>query len=148
MKFPPNSETIMEMTPGCNGGNGASVQNIDRTMSGFGDNDPIAASALRLLQEKATKGGSLNAFSAGLHLITDYVSDDLGRVIQQRGPWHEVQLREAGTKVTRIRRVEFTAYDENHETRRATGYRMMLVHEPNRGSISRPIKLFHDRTPQ
>jgi len=65
----------------------------------------------------------------GSHLITDYVSDDLGRVIQQRRPWHEVQLREADTTTTSIRRVEFTAYDdENHETRRATGY--MTGQEP------------------
>ena len=61
--------------------------------------------------------------TAGLHLVTDFVSDALGREVQKRGPWDEVQLRETDTTVTRIRRVAFTAYDdENHETRRATGY--------------------------
>jgi len=59
----------------------------------------------------------------GEHLITDYVSDGLGREVQQRGPWHEVQLREGDTTATAIRRVEFTTYDdEAHEVRRASGY--------------------------
>lgn len=61
--------------------------------------------------------------ATGLHLVTDFVSDALGREVQKRGPWDEVQLRETDTTATRIRRVAFTAYDdENHETRRATGY--------------------------
>lgn len=59
----------------------------------------------------------------GQNLITDFVSDALGRITQERGPWHEVQLRETDTVPTAIRRVQFTAYDdENHETRQASGY--------------------------
>jgi YD repeat-containing protein len=59
----------------------------------------------------------------GEHLITDYVSDGLGRTVQERGPWHEVQLREGDTTATAIRRVEFTTYDdEAHEVRSASGY--------------------------
>jgi YD repeat-containing protein len=66
----------------------------------------------------------------GQNLITDYVSDALGRITQERGPWHEVQLREADTAPTAIRRVQFTAFDdENHETRQAVGY--MTGSEPS-----------------
>jgi RHS repeat-associated protein len=66
----------------------------------------------------------------GQNLITDYVSDALGRITQERGPWHEVQLREEDTAPTAIRRVRFTAYDdENHETRQAVGY--MTGSEPS-----------------
>lgn len=59
----------------------------------------------------------------GEHLITDYVSDAQGRVVQERGPWHEVQLSEWDTTTTAIRRVTFTTYDdEAHEVRNASGY--------------------------
>ncbi|MDP1590494.1 MAG: hypothetical protein Q8M07_22260, partial [Prosthecobacter sp.] len=61
--------------------------------------------------------------SEGEHLVSDFVSDGLGREVQQRGPWHEVQLREGDTTATAIRRVEFTTYDdEAHEVRSASGY--------------------------
>jgi YD repeat-containing protein len=59
----------------------------------------------------------------GEHLITDYVSDAQGRAVQERGPWHEVQLSEWDTTTTAIRRVTFTTYDdEAHEVRNASGY--------------------------
>lgn len=59
----------------------------------------------------------------GLHLITDFIVDSLGRTTQERGPWHEVQLNEADTESTSIRTVQFTAFvDDAHEVRRATGY--------------------------
>ncbi len=66
----------------------------------------------------------------GQNLITDFVSDALGRITQERGPWHEVQLRESDTAPTAIRRVQFTTFDdENHEQRRASGY--MTGSEPS-----------------
>lgn len=59
----------------------------------------------------------------GLHLITDYVNDSQGRILQALGPWHEVQLQEKDTTPTSIRRVQFTAYvDAAHEVRQASGY--------------------------
>src|SRR5258708_15707360 len=59
----------------------------------------------------------------GLHLITDYVNDSQGRVLQIRQPWNQVQLQEMDTEPTSIRTVQFTAYlDSDHEVRTATGY--------------------------
>ncbi len=59
----------------------------------------------------------------GSHLIIDYVNDGLGRIVQSRGPWHDVQLLECDTEVTKIRRVGFIAYlDADHENRYAVGY--------------------------
>ena len=59
----------------------------------------------------------------GLHLVTDYINDGLGRAVQTRGPWNDVQLCECDTTTTPVRRVEFTAFlDETLETRRASGY--------------------------
>lgn len=59
----------------------------------------------------------------GLHLVTDYISDSLGRVVQERGPWHEVQIDLRDTSATPVRRVQYTVYnDVAHEVRRAQGY--------------------------
>jgi hypothetical protein len=36
----------------------------------------------------------------GLHLISDFITDALGRVTQARGPWHDVQLHGKDTEAT------------------------------------------------
>ncbi len=59
----------------------------------------------------------------GLHLVTDVLSDQLGRTLRELGPWHEVQLRLEDAEPTWLRRVQFTTYnDVAHETRQAEGW--------------------------
>jgi RHS repeat-associated protein len=59
----------------------------------------------------------------GLHLISDFIIDSLGRALQSRGPVHDVQLQPTDTATTSIRTVQFSAYlDATNETRQPTGY--------------------------
>lgn len=56
----------------------------------------------------------------GLNLVTDYESDDKGRIIQELGPAHVVDLNGVATT---IRRATWTVYDDaNHIVRTASGY--------------------------
>jgi len=56
----------------------------------------------------------------GLNLVTDYEHDDQGRIVQELGPSHEIDL---GGVATTIRRATWTVYDdETHITRAAQGY--------------------------
>jgi RHS repeat-associated protein len=57
----------------------------------------------------------------GLHLVSDYEFDDLGRQTQSLGPEHEVDL--GGEDPTPIRLAEWTLYqDEAHREWRSSGY--------------------------
>lgn len=56
----------------------------------------------------------------GLHLVTDYQHDDLGRTTQTLGPAHTIDLNGVATLV---RRATWTVYDDvNSEVRTAQGY--------------------------
>jgi len=56
----------------------------------------------------------------GLHLITDYQHDARGRLIQELGPWHTVDLNGVATPV---RTARWTVYhDAAHEIWTAAGY--------------------------
>ena len=53
---------------------------------------------------------------SGLNIITNYISDGMGRTIETRGPAHDVNGQT-------VRTVEWTVYlDADHEVRRASGY--------------------------
>ncbi len=59
----------------------------------------------------------------GLHLVTDYHNDTMGRRLREMGPWHEVQLCLEDNAPTAIRRVSYTTHnDPAHETRQAEGW--------------------------
>ena len=67
----------------------------------------------------------------GMHLVTDYMADDLGRTRREMGPWHEVQLRLEDSAPTPIRRVRFTTYnDVTHEERQAEGWLSGALDDP------------------
>ncbi len=56
----------------------------------------------------------------GLHLISDYQHDDRGRLIQELGPWHTIDINGSATPV---RTARWTVYhDAAHEIRTAQGY--------------------------
>jgi hypothetical protein len=56
----------------------------------------------------------------GLHLISDYQHDARGRLIEELGPWHTVDLNGAATPVRTARWTVFQ--DAAHETWTAQGY--------------------------
>jgi RHS repeat-associated protein len=67
--------------------------------------------------------GWSTASGFGLHLVTDYHNDALGRRLREVGPWHEVQLQLEDSTPTAIRRTRYTTYnDPSHETRHADGW--------------------------
>ena len=56
----------------------------------------------------------------GLHLVTDYELDDLGRPTQELGPEHTIDI---GGTATNIRRATWNVYgDAAHEQRMGQGY--------------------------
>ena len=56
----------------------------------------------------------------GLHLVTDYQSDDQGRITQELGPKHTIDIN---GKAKAIRRAKWTVYqDETYEVWRGQGY--------------------------
>ncbi|MGL5097641.1 MAG: RHS repeat-associated core domain-containing protein, partial [Planctomycetia bacterium] len=64
--------------------------------------------------------GWATVFGFGRHLVTDFTSDDKGRITQKLGPAHEVDL--AGTATT-VRTAEWTVYkDSAHEVWHGRGY--------------------------
>lgn len=63
--------------------------------------------------------GWVTPSGGGLHLITDYVVDNLGRTTKESGPQHNVSL--SGTN-TSVRRIAWTVYKDPGEVRQASGY--------------------------
>ncbi len=58
--------------------------------------------------------------SGGLHLVSDFEYDDLGRQTQSLGPAHEIDISSTATS---IRRASWTVYDdEDREVLSASGY--------------------------
>ncbi|HEX7449814.1 MAG TPA: RHS repeat-associated core domain-containing protein [Pirellulales bacterium] len=49
----------------------------------------------------------------GLHLVSDYMVDSLGRTVQTLGPWHEVDI---GGIATNVRRASWTVYLDSQFT--------------------------------
>ncbi|MCA8991914.1 MAG: hypothetical protein KDA88_08040 [Planctomycetaceae bacterium] len=84
---------------------GALVQRIDDVDTSVVTNHPTGWST--------PSGG-------GLNLVTDYESDDRGRITQELGPVHTVDI---GGTATLVRTASWTVYDDaNHTTRSAQGY--------------------------
>lgn len=64
--------------------------------------------------------GWMTQLSGGLHLVTDFQHDDQGRIVQELGPVHEIDLDGVPTEV---RTATWTQYDEGNRTvRTAQGY--------------------------
>lgn len=154
--------TYPTVTSGQNGSNSAGVERIvyDRFGQVIWRKDPRGAITHRsydpangaLVQEiedvdTALMSGVPAGWSTlagwGTHLVSDYVNDSLGRVVQTRGPWHEVQLREEDPVPTSIRTVQFRAYqDEIREVRQADGYMAGLEPTAQLYTIG-PVTLIH-----
>ncbi len=63
--------------------------------------------------------GWVTPAGGGLHLITDYVIDNLGRTTKESGPLHDISL--SGTS-TPLRRTTWTVFNDPGEVRQAVGY--------------------------
>ncbi len=76
----------------------------------------------------------------GLHLITDYTVDNLGRPTVEKGPQHNVDL--SGTS-TDLRRVRWTVYDDSiSEVRSALGYETVATPGvPSSTNLIEPISV-------
>ncbi|HEX7449811.1 MAG TPA: hypothetical protein VF306_19785 [Pirellulales bacterium] len=67
----------------------------------------------------------------GLHLVTDYAVDSLGRTVQTLGPWHEVDL---GGIATDVRRATWTVYlDSAYTVYSGQGYATYSPLPPGEG---------------
>lgn len=59
----------------------------------------------------------------GLNLVTDFVTDGMGRTLMEIGPAHSVQLDECDVEPVTLRTVRFTVYlDSLHQERTCMGY--------------------------
>ncbi len=63
--------------------------------------------------------GWVTPAGGGLHLITDYVVDNLGRTTKESGPLHDISLSGSSTA---LRRIAWTVYNDPGEVRQAVGY--------------------------
>lgn len=107
---------------------GGLVQRIDDVATGQISDSP------------AVPSGWSTPAGGGLHLITDYTVDNLGRATVEKGPEHNVAL--SGT-ATDLRRVRWTIYkDSASEVRSAQGYETVATSSSSSStSLIEPISL-------
>jgi len=80
----------------------------------------VDADTSRITDEPSVPPGWATPEGGGLHLVTDFTVDPLGRVTLALGPPHEIDIDGVSTP---IRRAGWTVYkDAEHETRQASGY--------------------------
>jgi RHS repeat-associated protein len=95
----------------------------------FRSYDPATGALIQRIEDVDTSrlsgvpAGWSTGTDFGLHLVTDFHNDTMGRRLREMGPWHDVQLQLEDDAPTAIRRTRFTTYnDPAHETRQAEGW--------------------------
>jgi RHS repeat-associated protein len=82
--------------------------------------DPISGSLIQLIEDASLGTPWTPVPGPHLNLTTDYKTDDSGRVIQELGPTHSINI---GGVSTLVRRGKWTVYlDQSFESREAVGY--------------------------
>ncbi len=88
--------------------------------------DPVRGVMTQMIQDvdhtqvSDEPSGWTTPAGGGLHLVSDFEHDDLGRQIQSLGPAHTIDISGSATS---IRRASWTVYDDqDREVRSASGY--------------------------
>ena len=90
--------------------------------------DPTTGAVTQLIRDVdgsqlAFPSGWSTPAGGGLHLVSDFQIDPLGRVTQALGPEHTAIVSTDGTQAATVRSATWTVYDDaHHEVRSAQGY--------------------------
>ena len=90
--------------------------------------DPTTGAVTQLIRDVdgsqlALPSGWSTPAGGGLHLVSDFQIDPLGRVTQALGPEHTAIVSTDGTQAATVRSATWTVYDDaHHEVRSAQGY--------------------------
>jgi len=107
--------------------------------------DVVTGAITQLIQDVDTSqvtdepSGWETPTGGGLHLVTDFEHDDLGRMTQSLGPAHNVDID--GT-ATSVRRATWTVYqDADHELWTAQGYFLVGQAPPDAYQLVNPVSI-------